>query len=144
MLHDDISVLHVDDNQAFLDLAAEFLERSNADLTVHSESNPDIALQLVETEELDCVVSDYNMPDMNGVELCEQVRERDADLPVVLFTSQDDEDLVERALAAGASDYVRKSSGTHQYTLLANRIELLVSRRRAFDRIGAADRPSSR
>lgn len=139
LLHDDIAVLHVDDNQAFLDLAAEFLERAEADLTVLSESNPVAALRTIETEDVDCVVCDYNMPDMDGITLCEKIRERAPGLPVVLFTSQDDQELVERALEAGASDFVNKTSGTHQYTLLANRIVLLVTRRRALDLVEAAD-----
>lgn len=135
----DIQVLHIDDSQAFLDLAAEFLEHEAPDFTIHSESDPETALARIDETEPDCVVSDYDMADMDGIALCRQFRETNPDLPFILFTSKTGEDVLEDALAAGVTDYTQKAAGRSQYTLLANRIRLLVSRHRALSDSGTQD-----
>lgn len=145
-----IDVLHVDDNAAFRDLTAEFLERSAAPITVLSEADPGAVLDRVEDESVDCVVSDLEMPQQSGIDLCEAVRDEHPELPFLLFTNRTGESVVTAALAAGATDYVQKQPGAHHYDLLANRIVHAVTRHRAFTRLDRYDvrggrrrRPSS-
>jgi len=88
-------------------------------------------LDRLERERFDAVVSDYEMPGMDGIEFLGRVRERDPELPFVLFTGRGSEDLASRAIAAGVTEYVRKGGGTDQYDLLTRRVELAVGRRRA-------------
>ena len=135
----DIQVLHVDDDPAFRDLTAEFLEQVDGAITVESESDPTVVPSRVKTEPIDCVVSDLEMPRRDGLELCRLVRTEHATLPFVLFTNRQGEAVVERAMEAGATDYLRKETGTHHYTLLANRIRLLVSRHRAVQKLAERD-----
>ena len=131
----DIQVLHVDDDPAFRDLTAEFLEQVDGAIAVESESDPTLVPSRVKTEPIDCVVSDLEMPRRDGLELCRLVRTEHATLPFVLFTNRQGEAVVERAMEAGATDYLQKETGTHHYTLLANRIRLLVSRHRAVQKL---------
>jgi DNA-binding NtrC family response regulator len=135
-----IHVLHVDDNAALRDLTAEFLERVTTDLSVHSVADPTVVPATIADEPIDCVVSDYEMPDRNGIELCREVRETHPDLPFFLFTSRGGADLVRAAIEAGATDYVRKEPGVEQYTLLANRIANAVSKSRLDERIRKLER----
>jgi len=123
-----ITVLHVDDDPPLLDLTKTFLERED-DIEVRTESNPERALELLDGS-VDCVLSDYQMPEMDGIEFLDAVRERRPTVPFVLFTGQGSEEIASEAISAGVSDYIQKETGTDQYTVLANRIRNLVDQRR--------------
>jgi len=84
-----------------------------------------------------CVVSDYDMPGLTGLELLERVRADHPGLPFILFTGKGSEEIASRAITAGVTDYLQKGTGPDQYTVLANRIENAVERyrsRRALER----------
>lgn len=138
-MDDPIHVLHVDDDSAFRDLAAELLERADDSITVHSESDPTAVPAYIENEPIDCVVSDFDMPECDGLELCRQIRREYPEFPFVLFTNRTGEEIVDQAMSADATDYIKKETGTHHYKLLANRITLAVTRHRALRRLGAVD-----
>ncbi len=126
-----VRVLHVDDEPDFADLAASFLERSNDRFDVSAVTSVSEAFTVLGSERIDCIVSDYDMPETNGIEFLETVRERYGDVPFVLFTGRGSEEVASEAISAGVSDYLRKESGTDQFSVLANRIESVVSRARA-------------
>ena len=71
------------------------------------------------------------MPAKNGIGFLEEVRETDPDLPFILFTGKGSEEVAGDAIAAGATDYLQKGSGTDQYTVLANRIQNAVEQYRS-------------
>ncbi|WP_439027675.1 PAS domain-containing protein [Haloarchaeobius sp. DT45] len=124
-----ISVVHVDDEPSFGEVSATFLERMADGFEVTAVTSGSEALELVE-EGVDCVVSDYDMPGMDGLALLAKVREVDADLPFILFTGKGSEEIASQAISEGVSDYIQKGRGTDQYTLLVNRIQNLVARYR--------------
>ncbi|MUW14045.1 PAS domain S-box protein [Halorubrum sp. CBA1125] len=126
-----IQVLHVDDDRAFADLVSEFLERKSERIDVRTETSPTDALEATRRGEVDCVVSDHDMPEMDGIELLEAVREERPELPFILFTGKGSETIASEAVSAGVTDYLQKEPGTDQYTLLANRIENVVERYRS-------------
>jgi len=78
-------------------------------------------------------LSDLDMPDRDGFDLLESVRETDPDLAFILFTSHESEGIIEQALESGATDYFPKSMTNTSYRLLAHRIEQAV-------RVSEADR----
>jgi PAS domain S-box-containing protein len=125
-----IQVLHVEDESDFADLTATFLEREDDQFTVETATTADDGLERIDARRPDCVVSDYNMPGMNGLEYLQAVRERYPDLPFILFTGKGSEAVASDAISAGVTDYLRKQSGTEQYELLANRIRNAVDARR--------------
>lgn len=131
----DIVVLHVDDSEPILDLTAELLEKEDSGITVFSEKDPSNVLRAIETTDVDCVVSDYEMPDMDGLALCRRIRHDYPDLPFFVFTSNGKADLVDDAFAAGATDYIQKDPGVAQYKLLANRIRNAVRHHKARRRL---------
>ncbi|AZH24030.1 GAF domain-containing protein [Haloplanus aerogenes] len=117
-----IRVLHVDDAPAFVDMAATFLEREDDRIEVITATNADEGLQILDEAAIDCVVSDYDMPGLNGVEFLERVRETYGDCPFVLFTGKGSEEVASEAISAGVTDYVQKSPESEQYEILINRI----------------------
>ncbi|AUV80311.1 hypothetical protein C2R22_00435 [Salinigranum rubrum] len=125
-----ICVLHVDDDREFASLAAASLEAENEALSVESEPDAERALERLDEESFDCVVSDYEMPQVSGLEFLRAVRDVDDTMPVIFFTGHGSEEVASEAISAGVTDYIQKR-GYEQYTLLANRIVNYVERRRA-------------
>ncbi len=118
----DIRVLVVDEDEDVLELTETFLEREADTLSVLTEPSASAAVDRATDEDFDCVVSDYRMPEMDGLELFEAVRERDGDLPFFLMTAAADEETARRAENAGVTGFVQKGAGTDHYSDLANRI----------------------
>nr|WP_244209994.1 response regulator [Haloarcula quadrata] len=135
-----ITVLHVDDEPDFLDVAAELLEQQSSDFNVITETSGTEALERLAASDVDCIVSDYKMPEQDGIELLEAVRETYPDVPFILFTGQGSETVASDAIAAGATDYLRKGHGTERYELLANRIENAVDQYRTSQRAAELER----
>ncbi|MFD1632690.1 ATP-binding protein [Haloplanus ruber] len=107
-----ISVLHVDDESA--DTVATRLERADARVSVRTAASTDDALAALDaapTPPVDCLVSEYDLAETNGIALLDAVREDYPDLPVILYTDAGDETVASDAIAAGVTDYVPKRHG---------------------------------
>jgi PAS domain S-box-containing protein len=117
-----IDVLAVDDQKDILELSKLFLERSEADLSVDTTVDPEEAVDLVASDAYDAVLSDYDMPRMNGLELLEEVRRIDERLPFILYTGKGSEEVAAEAVNLGATDYFQKEAGTDHYQMIGDRL----------------------
>ena len=125
-----IEVLLVDDNEQWAEFLASDLEReARLDVTVTLSANESL-MTLRERGSIDCVVADYMMPEIDGLQLLERVRDDHPDLPFIFLTGEGSEDIASRAIKAGVSDYFRKDPSVDQTSLLANRIEQAVDQHR--------------
>ncbi|WP_327051004.1 response regulator [Halomicrococcus gelatinilyticus] len=127
---EDVRVLVVDDEPDLAEMASVFLEREGTALVADVETDPADGIERFDAEPYDCVVSDYDMPGMNGLELLAAVRERAPDLPFVLFTGKGSEEIASEAISAGVTDYLQKEVGTDQFAVLANTVENAVEKHR--------------
>jgi len=126
-----IRTLLVDDEPLLLDLACAFL-REERDFTVTPVASAEEALDLLGAAPYDVVVSDYQMPSMDGIELLRTVRDRYPALPFLLFTGRGREQVVIEALNCGADFYIQKGGDpVAQFTELVSKIRHAVGRRRA-------------
>lgn len=131
MPEDGIRVLHVDDDTALASMTADHLERADPRLSVTTAETPDAGLEVLSTEPIDVVVSDYDMPSTDGLAFLEAVRSEYGDVPFVVFTGEGSESVASEAIAQGVTDYIRKTGDADRLEVLANRLVTAVSRRRA-------------
>jgi DNA-binding NtrC family response regulator len=98
------SVLLVDDEPGVL-YALEALLESRGDTPVVASSGKDALARL---DGVDAVVTDFAMPEMNGLELLRAIKERDPSLPVIVLTAHGSEKIAVQAIRGGAYEYATK------------------------------------
>jgi len=123
-----IKILHVDDELNQLDFAQSFLGFCDPGIQVESVSSPEKALTMLKSGGgFDCVVSDYQMPGMDGIELARKMRLK-SDIPIIIYTGRGSEEVAEAAFEAGVDDYIRKELNPSHYKVLAKRIRSAVEK----------------
>jgi len=122
-----VRILLVDDDPGFRERMADLIEREAAVESVTTAPDGEAALERLAEGSYDCVVSDLRMPDLDGIELAERVRERHESLPFVLVTGAGSEETASEAFSAGVSEYFRKDTDV---AVLVRRITNLVEHAR--------------
>ncbi|MGD0719468.1 MAG: ATP-binding protein [Roseiarcus sp.] len=102
-------LLFVDDSDAEREIMGLTLGAAFPGAALRPVADPSTVGQICHDQSFDCVILDYNMPELDGLTLARQLRAADAYLPIILVTSVGDEMLVAEALRGGVSDYVAKS-----------------------------------
>lgn len=126
-----IRVLHVDDEPALVEITRAFLEKTN-DYEVTTFTSAVEALKAVDNNLFDVLVSDYEMPDMDGIEFLKQLRSKGIDTPFIIFSGRGREDVLIEAINNGADFYLQKGGKPKaQFAELENMIRQSVSRKRA-------------
>ncbi|HSQ92696.1 MAG TPA: response regulator, partial [Methanoregula sp.] len=124
-----LRILYVDDEPTLLELAKLFLEQS-MDFSVDTDPAAHHALEEIAARPYDAVVSDYQMPQMDGIAFLKAVRSRYGDIPFILFTGRGREEIVIEAINNGADFYLQKGGDpTAQFAELAHKIRQAVARR---------------
>ncbi|MFA6333087.1 MAG: PAS domain S-box protein, partial [Methanoregula sp.] len=101
------SVLYVDDEPDLLEIAREFLESSD-EFAVDTRGSAKEALPLLKDHRYDAIVSDFQMPGMNGIAFLREVRSSSGNVPFIIFTGRGREEVVIEALNSGADFYLQK------------------------------------
>jgi PAS domain S-box-containing protein len=127
--NETIKVLHIDDDEDLLFFSKTFLEQDNG-IQVTNTVDPEKAILLIETGEYDCVLTDYKMPKINGIQLSGQIREI-SDIPIIIYTGQGSEEVAEQAFRKGIDSYMRKEMHPANYHVLGKNIKNVVERYRA-------------
>jgi CheY-like chemotaxis protein len=124
--HADIRVLLVDDEPSLSDTIAAIIERDHDDIEVTTATSALEAVTTLEEESFDCIVSDYMMPAISGLDFLNAVRDEDPDIPFIVFTAKGSEETASNAIASGVTDYVRKGNITNQADELVKHIRKAV------------------
>ena len=117
-----IRVLHVDDDEDLTEVAVTSLERERENFEVHTVPSATEGFEFLAQADVDCIVSDYSMAGLNGLEFLEDVREDHPKLPFILFTGHGSEEIASEAISTGVTDYLQREGGPAQYERLADRI----------------------
>ena len=126
-----IHILYVDDEELLLDLAKLFLERSGEYVVDTSIT----AVGLADSSSIttyDAIISDYLMPDMDGIAFLKEIRKKYPDMPFILFTGRGREEVVIEAINNGADFYLQKGGDPKaQFAELSHKVMQAVKRRQA-------------
>ena len=134
-----IQLLYVDDEPALLELTRLFLERSG-DFSVDTTVSAQEAINRVQDRHYDLIISDYQMPEMNGIQFLQQIREKGNKIPFIIFTGKGREEVVIEAINAGADSYIQKGGNPKaQFAELAQKIRQITRRTRAERALTEAD-----
>ena len=104
-------ILIVDDEIEHLESIIEIIEETDMPYSILQACTGDIALIITEKEIPDLIITDWEMPGMNGIELIKLIKknEKTRDIPIIMCTGvMTDSKNLETALQAGAVDYIRK------------------------------------
>ena len=140
-MQNTLYVLALDDEPDQLELTKFFIEENDRDLAVDILSDPEEILEAIQKKQYDCILADYAMPGMNGVELAKIIKEI-KDIPYVLYTGRGSEQTVLDAISAGVDTYVRKDHNPEHFTKLVKEIRRAVSEHNRA-RNGASDEPAT-
>ena len=114
----DLSALIVDDSSVMRKILERALHQTGISLEkVFEAANGLEALELLHREKVHLIVSDINMPEMDGLEFLRQLRAQNLApaVPVVMITTEGSEEHVREAIAAGAQGYIRKPFTAEQF-----------------------------
>ncbi len=129
MAQDRITVLHVDDEEDILDITHEFLALDG--IESRTTTDPMLARRLLDEEEFDVLISDYQMPTMDGLVLLNSLRKDGISIPFILFTGKGREDVAIHALNSGADFYLQKGGDPRsQFAELSNMVRACSERTR--------------
>ena len=121
-----IKILHIDDSRDDLELTGLQLGRLSEELKIDGAESGTEALEILASDSYDCILCDYQMPRVNGMEVLLKVRERGDTTPFIFLTGQGNEDLAVEAFRCGADDYFTKEIGFAHYDRLLNSIIRVV------------------
>ncbi|QIO25106.1 PAS domain-containing protein [Haloarcula sp. JP-L23] len=134
-MHDQqISVLLIDDDEDLIELSADFLEHELEQADMTTVMDPTTGLTEAIEGAYDCIVCDYDMPTLNGLEVLNEIRSEGIDIPFILFTGKGSEEIASKAISAGVDEYLQKG-GPEEYPVLANKIENLIEKHRAEEQV---------
>lgn len=100
-------VLLVDDDPALFNITKILLEKEG-ELLVDLCGSASDAMEILEEKDYDAIISDYDMPGMDGIEFFKELRKKDGDTPFIMFTGKGNENTVISALNCGINYYIKK------------------------------------
>lgn len=137
-----MKVLLVDDEPDILQQGKIFLERGSDRLKCDTAQSAKDGLEKLSANDYSVIVSDYQMPEMDGLEFLETIQEEyDGDIPFIVFTGKGREEVAMEALNLGADRYLQKSgSPKSQYGILKDAIVQEAKRTRIEQKLQKRER----
>ncbi|MBI2968853.1 MAG: response regulator transcription factor [Bacteroidetes bacterium] len=121
-MSDTINILIADDHQVFIDGLKIHIQKDKRFNVVAEALNGDDALKKIKTQKIDLLMTDINMPGMDGVELTKNVKKEFPHIKVFVLTMHNDREIVSEILMAEAEGYVLKNTGKNQLLEALNAI----------------------
>jgi DNA-binding NtrC family response regulator len=118
-MKENIKILVVDDETIMRNLLLKILEQEGYRTTLASSSAE--ALEKLETEQYELVLSDVKMPESNGFDLLKEIKARWPKTAVIMMTGYGDAYTVKEALMLGADEYITKPFKSHEISLIVER-----------------------
>lgn len=133
-------ILYVDDEPGLLEIGRLYLEQDPA-FSVETLDSATRALAALRSGQYEAIVSDYQMPDMDGITFLKALRARDDTTPFIIFTGKGREEVVIEALNSGADFYLQKGGDPEPvYAELAHKLHHAITRRQAHNTLKKRER----
>ena len=133
------TVLYVDDEASLCEITRLYLQKSG-DFSVDTAPSAPLALEKIRQTKYDVIVSDYQMPGMDGIQFLQKLRSLGNKTPFIIFTGKGREDVAIQALNSGADFYLQKGGEPRaQFAELVHKISHAVSRRQAEEALKASE-----
>ncbi len=124
------TILYIDDEPDLLRIGRLFLEKNQGLAVSTCESALD-AIKILSTQPFDAIISDYQMPGMDGIQFLKYLRQNGDDTPFIIFTGKSREDVVIEAFNNGADFYMQKGGDPRsQFAELQNKIQYAIERKK--------------
>jgi len=122
-MNTSLNILIVEDSAADRKLYKRFLQRDAQDFIIFEVDNAGDGIDFVKRHQVDCIILDYYLPDMNGLQFLDMIKDEcnDCDAAIIMVTGQGSEETAVQALKSGAADYITKNSiteGFFVYTIM--------------------------
>jgi len=142
MSDDRLKVIYVDDEVPLLQLGKIFLEKSGT-IRLDTVSSAKEAFKMIPAGNYDAIISDYQMPGMDGIEFLQVIRETIGDIPFILFTGRGREEIVIQAINNGADFYLQKGGDpVPQFVELEHKVHQAAFRKKTENLLCQSERTS--
>jgi len=112
----NIRLLYVEDNQDTREMTAMLLEEFFDSIVLAKDGQE--GFEKFQSHDIDLVLTDINMPKLNGIELCKKIRQCDEEIKLVLFSAQSKDEFSEEDLAVDVNGYLFKPIDMEQIVQL--------------------------
>lgn len=109
--HMPINLLITDDHQLITDGLSQILKAEKMIGEIHAAKNGKEAVEIVMTEDIDCIIMDINMPELNGMEATKLIKKEKPGIKIIVVSMLCDPAIVSKMLKAGADAFLNKDTG---------------------------------
>ena len=109
-----ISILYVEDEKDVREFTSKLLTSLLKKVYTAQDGQEGLDLYKTNQKDIDLVVSDINMPKMNGLMMCEQIKQINRDIPLVITSAHNDTNFLKKAIEVGVSTYAMKPIDLYQ------------------------------
>jgi len=135
-----LRVLHVDDEPSFLRIAKQCLEMQGR-FQMDNALSAGEAIEKLKEEKYDAIISDYQMPEKDGLDFLKELRSKGDNIPFIIFTGKGREEVATKSLNLGADQYIDKNGDPETvYCELAHGVHHAVERKRAEEQLRVSEK----
>ncbi|MHB8173498.1 MAG: ATP-binding protein [Nitrospirota bacterium] len=128
---EQLHLLIVDDDEEVSDFMKLRIGHDAKHFVIDCVYSAEDCLKFIQKNKVDCVLCDYQMPSMDGMEILLHAKEKGLDAPFIFVTGQGNEELAREAFKNGVFDYFTKEIGFAHFARIINSVEQAVQKKRA-------------
>ena len=103
-----LTALYVEDEDQIKNIVSSLLENLFGKMLLASNGEEGLNLFTQHKDDIDIIITDINMPKMNGLEMCEEIRKINNSTPIIITSAHNDKDFLHKAIQVGVSGFVTK------------------------------------